>query len=88
MQEPEDEGHDPRPARAEARAAARLVDRHRLVEHLVEDHRRADFQAQKHDQPLMLKDGFLADDIQIEVWSPESVQAVRLGVDVRDLRGG
>ena len=34
-----------------------------------------------------LRDGFLADDWQIEVHAPESVQAVRLAMDIRDLRG-
>lgn len=40
-----------------------------------------------NDLAFTLKDGFTADDWQIEVWAPESVQAVRLAMDVRDLRG-
>lgn len=40
-----------------------------------------------NDQAFTLKDGFLADDWQIEVRAPESVQAVRLAMDVRDLKG-
>lgn len=40
-----------------------------------------------NDQAFPLKDGFMADDWQIEVWSPESVQAVRLAMDPRDLKG-
>jgi hypothetical protein len=40
-----------------------------------------------NDLAFTLKDGFLADDWQIEVWAPESVQAVRLAMDVRDLKG-
>lgn len=38
-----------------------------------------------NDRAFTLKDGFMADDWQIEVWSPESVQAVRLATNLRDL---
>jgi len=34
-----------------------------------------------------LKDGFMADDWQIEVQAPGSVQAVRLAMNVTDLKG-
>ena len=40
-----------------------------------------------NDLAFTLKDGFTADDWQIEVRAPESVQAVRLAMDVRDLKG-
>lgn len=40
-----------------------------------------------NDLSFTLKDGFMADDWQIEVWAPESVQAVRLAMDVSDLKG-
>jgi hypothetical protein len=40
-----------------------------------------------NDLSFTLKDGFTADDWQIEVQAPESVQAVRLAMDVRDLKG-
>ena len=39
------------------------------------------------DRAFTLQDGFLADDWQIEVRSPESVQAVRLAMDANDLKG-
>lgn len=40
-----------------------------------------------NDLAFTLKDGFMADDWQIEVQAPESVQAVRLAMDARDLKG-
>jgi len=40
-----------------------------------------------NDQAFTLQDGFLADDWQIEVQAPESVQAVRLAMDASDLKG-
>lgn len=40
-----------------------------------------------NDLAFSLKDGFLADDWQIEVQAPESVQAVRLAMDPSDLKG-
>ena len=40
-----------------------------------------------NDQGFTLQDGFLADDWQIEVQAPESVQAVRLAMSFDDLKG-